>query len=131
MSRGTRGRGRGTVVPVLALAAVAVVTGCASSEGEDEGRSTELRRRYCLEVGRWQEALRAEGARTPGSPAYEEVGSAVRAVFLATRPLRDEGVTGGHSLGEETLWAVEDRNDEALSLVMRYCADAGFETLTG
>ncbi|MFD0022177.1 hypothetical protein [Streptomyces sp. NPDC058382] len=46
------------------------------------------------------------------------------------RPIRDETVNGGRSLGEETAAAAikyGDRN--AMAHVVRYCGDAGFETL--
>ncbi|CAM5649090.1 hypothetical protein [Streptomyces atroolivaceus] len=46
------------------------------------------------------------------------------------RPLRDETVGGGRTLGEATAAAMNDGDSEAEGRVVQYCGDAGFETLT-
>ncbi|WP_031014025.1 hypothetical protein [Streptomyces sp. NRRL F-5727] len=118
------------VVPVLAVMAVA--TGCSSSEdGADRQRSTESRQLYCTALGVWQDASRAEGAKTPDSAAYQKIGPAAENVYAATRPLRDEHVTGGRTLAEETSLAVRLGDVEAEGRVSDYCQAAGFETLLG
>ncbi|MFE4960935.1 hypothetical protein ACFRCW_45305 [Streptomyces sp. NPDC056653] len=116
------------VVPVLAL--VAVAAGCSSSEGKDEQRLTGLRQNYCLQLGTWQKARNAAGTVTPESPAYEEAGLVAQDAFLAMRPLRDETVSGGRTLGEETVLAINNGDGNAEAHVVRYCEDVGFETLT-
>ncbi|MET8537756.1 hypothetical protein ABZV67_39905 [Streptomyces sp. NPDC005065] len=90
------------VVPVLALVAVAV--GCSSSEGKDKQRLTGLRQNYCLQLGTWQKARNAAGTVTPESPAYEEAELVAQDAFLAMRPLRDETVSGGRTLGRRRCW---------------------------
>ncbi|MFD5323548.1 hypothetical protein [Streptomyces sp. NPDC127092] len=118
---------RKIVVPVLALIVLAV--GCSSPDGAAERRLTQLRRDYCLKLGEWQDARRAEGAKTPGSPAYQKVGPAAQGAFLAMQPLRDEILKGGRTLGEETFWTIEGGDANAEPRVNQYCTDAGFETL--
>ncbi|MFD8009485.1 hypothetical protein [Streptomyces sp. NPDC058955] len=123
-------RVRRFVVPVLAL--VAITTGCSSSDDGGNGqRLTELRKLYCQELGRWQDASRAEGAKTPDSPAYRKIGPAAESVFTAARALRDEHVTGGRTLPEATSLAVKQGDSESEVHVTAYCGDAGFETLVG
>ncbi|MFE2599012.1 hypothetical protein ACFXCZ_21335 [Streptomyces sp. NPDC059396] len=116
------------VVPVLAL--VAVAAGCSSSEGEDEQRLTRLRENYCLYLGTWQEARNAAATVTPESTANEEAELVGQDVFVVMRPLRDETVSGGRTLGEETVLAINNGDGNAEAHVVRYCGDAGFETLT-
>lgn len=119
------------VVPVLALVAVAVAAvGCSSSEGKDEQWLAGLRENYCLQLGMWQKARNAEGTDTPESPAYEEAGIVAQDVFLAMRPLRDESVSEGRTLGEETVLAINNSDGNAEAHVVQYCGDVGFETLT-
>ncbi|MEU6519347.1 hypothetical protein [Streptomyces sp. NPDC046978] len=115
------------VVPALAL--VAVAAGCSSSEGKDEQRLTGLRENYCMQLGRWQKARNAAGTATPESPAYEEAGLVAQDAFLALRPLRDETVSGGRTLGEETVLAINNGDGYAEAHVVQYCDDVGFETL--
>ncbi|TJZ57572.1 hypothetical protein FCH28_08450 [Streptomyces piniterrae] len=124
-------RMRKGVVPALALVVVAVAaTGCFSSEGGDEQRLTGLRENYCLKLGAWQKARNAAGTITPESSAHEKAGLAAQEASLAMQPLRDESVSGGRTLGEETGWAINDGDSEAEARVVQYCDDAGFETLT-
>ncbi|MEW2471344.1 hypothetical protein AB0919_41170 [Streptomyces sp. NPDC046994] len=122
------------VVPVLALVAVAVAVavaaGCSSSEGKDEQRLTGLRENYCMQLGRWQNARNAMGTATPESPAYEEAGLVAQDALLAMRPLRDETVSGGRTLGEETMLAINNGDGYAEAQVVQYCDNVGFETLT-
>ncbi|MEV0024517.1 hypothetical protein AB0H45_20280 [Streptomyces atroolivaceus] len=117
-----------TVVPVLAL--VAVVAGCASSEGTDGRRLTEQRKNYCTQLGAWQKARNAARTEPPDQSGYDEVGAVAQDAFLAMRPLRDETVGGGRTLGEATAAAMNDGDSEAEGRVVQYCGDAGFETLT-
>lgn len=116
------------VVPVLAL--VAVAAGCTSSEGKDEQRLTGLRENYCLQLGMWQKARNAAGTDTPESSGYDEVGAVAQDALLAMRPLRDEAVGGGRTLGEATVAAMNNSDSEAEGRVVKYCGDVGFETLT-
>ncbi|MFE3496879.1 hypothetical protein [Streptomyces sp. NPDC059175] len=118
-------RMRRAVIAVLALVAVA---GCSSAE--DQQRLTGLRANYCLQLGTWQKARNAAGTTTPESPADENVEAAAQDAFLAMRPLREEGVRGGRTLGEETVMAITGADATAESRVVHYCDDAGFETLT-
>lgn len=115
---------------VLVLALAAVTAGCSSSEGEDEERLTGLRENYCTQLGAWQKARNAAGADTPDSSGYDEVGAVAQDAFLAMRPLRDETVGEGRALAEATVAAMNNGDSEAEGRVVRYCADAGFETLT-
>ncbi|MFD3610692.1 hypothetical protein ACFWXA_21895 [Streptomyces atroolivaceus] len=117
-----------TVVPVLAL--VAVAAGCASSEGTDGRWLTEQRENYCTQLGTWQKARNAARTEPPDPSGYDEVGAVAQDAFLAMRPLRDETVGGGRTLGEATAAAMNDGDSEAEGRVVRYCGDAGFETLT-
>ena len=116
-----------TALPVLALVAVA---GCSSSNGKDEQRLAEQRENYCLQLGTWQKARNAERTDTPDSSGYVEVGATAQGAFLAMRPLRDETVGGGRTLGEATAAAMKDGDSDAEGLVVKYCGDVGFETLT-
>ncbi|MET7365872.1 hypothetical protein ABZS61_08565 [Streptomyces sp. NPDC005566] len=116
------------VVPVIAL--VAVAAGCSSTEGEDERRLTELRERYCTQLGTWQKARDAADTDAPDPSGYDEVGAAAQDAFLAMRPIRDETVGGGRTLAEATAAAMNSSDSEAEGRVVQYCADAGFETLT-
>lgn len=116
------------VVPVLAL--VAVAAGCSSSEGKDEQRLTGLRENYCLQLGMWQKVRNAAGTDTPESSGYDEVGAVAQDALLAMRPLRDEAVGGGRTLGEATVAAMNNSDSEAEGRVVKYCGDVGFETLT-
>lgn len=124
-------RVRQAVVVVLALLAAA---GCSSSEGgEDEQLLTEQRGNYCLKLGTWQKARNARGTSTSESPTAETAAAekaAAEDTFLATRPLREESVSGGRTLGEETVWAITDGDAKAEGRLVQYCADSGFETLT-
>lgn len=126
-------RTRGVAVPVVALLAAAVVTavttGCSSSDGGGEERLTGLRRDYCQKLGEWRGARIAEGARTPGSPAYEKIEPAAQGAFLAARRLQDEKAGAGRTLSEETWSVIRDGDAEAETRVLRYCEEAGFETL--
>lgn len=115
---------------VLVLALAAVTAGCSSSEGEDEQRLTGLRENYCTQLGAWQKARNAAGADTSDSSGYDEVGAVAQDAFLAMRPLRDETVGEGRTLAEATVAAMNKGDSEAEGRVVRYCADAGFETLT-
>ncbi|MBT2445434.1 hypothetical protein J7E93_36230 [Streptomyces sp. ISL-36] len=116
------------VVPLLAL--VAVTAGCSSSEGKDEQLLTEQRETYCMRLGTWQKARNAESTATPESSGYDGVGAAAQDAFLAMRPLRDETVGAGRTLGEATAAAMNSGDAEAEGRVVKYCGDVGFETLT-
>ncbi|WP_399894964.1 hypothetical protein ACGH7X_38365 [Streptomyces sp. BBFR51] len=116
------------VLPVVVL--VAVGAGCSSSEGRDEQRLTEQRENYCMQVGEWQKARNAAGTDTPDPSEYDEVGAAAQDAFLALRSLRDEPVGGGRTLGEATAAAMNNSDPEAEGIVVQYCGDVGFETLT-
>ncbi|MEU9190615.1 hypothetical protein AB0D14_40110 [Streptomyces sp. NPDC048484] len=129
-----------SVVPVLALVLVAVVVtaGCSSSEGKDEQRLTAQREAYCTQLGAWQKARNAAdtGAETgtetdtPESSGYDEIGAVAENAFLAMRPLRDETVGGGRTLADATTAAMNNSDSDAEGCIVRYCDDAGFETLT-
>ncbi|MEV4874902.1 hypothetical protein [Streptomyces cyaneofuscatus] len=121
-------RGLRVIVPVLVLAAV--VAGCSSSDGKDDRRLTGLRESYCLHLGTWQKARNAVHTEAPESPEAEEAESIAQDAFRAMRPLRDETVEGGLTLGEDTVSAINLGDSFAEAHVVRYCADAGFETLT-
>ncbi|GAA3475482.1 hypothetical protein GCM10018966_000080 [Streptomyces yanii] len=116
------------VLPALAL--VAVAAGCSSSKGKDEQRLTEQRQNYCMQLGTWQEARNAAGTDMPESSGYDEVGAIAQDAFLAMRPLRDETVGGGRTLGEATVAAMNNGDSEAEGRVVKYCGDVGLETLT-
>ncbi|MFJ9034243.1 hypothetical protein ACIRQP_38475 [Streptomyces sp. NPDC102274] len=116
------------VLPVLAL--VAVAAGCSLSTGKDEQRLTEQRENYCMQLGTWQKARNAAGTDTPESSGYDEVGAVAQDAFLAMRPLRDENVGGGRTLGDATAAAMNNGDSEAEGSVVKYCGDVGFETLT-
>ncbi|MGW5639850.1 hypothetical protein [Streptomyces sp. NPDC003832] len=116
-----------TAVPFLALF---VVVGCSSSEGKDEELLTELRKSYCLQLGVWQTARNAGRTAAPESSEAEEAELAADGVLLAMRPLRDETVRGGQTLGEETVLAISNGDGNAEGHVVQYCGDVGFETLT-
>lgn len=116
------------VGPVLALMVVAA--GCSSSTGMDEQRLTEQRERYCTQLGTWQKARNAASTDAVNSTEYDEVGAVAQDAFLAMRPLRNETVGGGRTLGEATAAAMNRGDSEALGRVVEYCADVGFETLT-
>ncbi|MFF2774302.1 hypothetical protein ACFVU3_05280 [Streptomyces sp. NPDC058052] len=126
-------RTHGAAAPVAALlaavAAVAVTAGCSSSGGGDEERRTELRRDYCLRLGEWRAARSAEGAGTPSSPAFEKIEPAAQGAFLAARRLQDESAGAGRALSEDTWSVIRIGDAEAETRVLRYCEDAGFETL--
>ncbi|MFJ8845864.1 hypothetical protein ACIRFF_23505 [Streptomyces cyaneofuscatus] len=121
-------RGLRVVIPVLALAAVAA--GCSSSDGKDERRLTGLRESYCQHLGTWQKARNAARTEAQESPEAEEAESFAQDAFRAMRPLRDETVEGGLTLGEETASAISLGDGFAEAHAVRYCDDAGFETLT-
>ncbi|MEV4972177.1 hypothetical protein [Streptomyces scopuliridis] len=116
------------VLPVFVL--VAVAAGCSSSESKDEQRLTEQRENYCTQLGTWQKARNTADTDTPESSGYDEVGALAQDAFLAMRPLRDETVGGGRTLGEATAAAMNNGDSEAEGRVVKYCGDAGFETLT-
>ncbi|KPC78930.1 lipoprotein [Streptomyces sp. NRRL S-4] len=121
-------RGIEVVGPVLAL--MAVVAGCSASTDMDGQRLTEQRERYCTQVGTWQKAQDAARTDAENATGYDEVGALAQDAFLAMRPLRDETVGGGRTLGEATAAAMNRSDSEALGRVVKYCDDAGFETLT-
>ncbi|WP_411112695.1 hypothetical protein [Streptomyces sp. 029-5] len=110
--------------------AVAVAAGCSASEDGDEQRLSGLRENYCLQLGMWQKARNAEGSVTPESPAYGEAALVAEDAVHAMRPLRDEAVSGGGTLGETTVLAINNGDGNAEARVVQYCADVGFETLT-
>lgn len=116
-----------TAVPFLALF---VVVRCSSSEGRDEQLLTELRKNYCLQLGVWQTARNADRTATPTSPEHAEAELAADSALLAMRPLRDETVKEGQTLGEETVLAISNGDGNAEGHLVQYCGDAGFETLT-
>ncbi|MFJ5109953.1 hypothetical protein ACIQAD_04760 [Streptomyces sp. NPDC088551] len=118
------------IVPVLALVAVAVAVGCSASDDGDEQRLNGLRENYCLQLGMWQKARNAEGSVTPESPAYGEAALVAEDAVHAMRPLRDEAVSGGGTLGETTVLAINNGDGNAEARAVQYCADVGFETLT-
>ncbi|MFI8327187.1 hypothetical protein [Streptomyces sp. NPDC085529] len=131
-------RVRRMIVTVLAVITVATATGCSSSEdgqdgqdGDDRQRLAQTRTPYCEALGKWQDTMRAEGAKTPGSPAYEKIGPAAERVYAAARPHGDEHVTGGRTLAEETSLAIRYGDAEAEIRVTAYCVEAGLETLVG
>ncbi|GAA3091431.1 hypothetical protein GCM10017562_73250 [Streptomyces roseofulvus] len=128
-------RVRRMIVTVLAVTTVAMATGCSSSEdgqdGDDRQRLAQTRTPYCEALGKWQDTMRAEGAKTPGSPAYEKIGPAAERVYTAARPHGDEHVSGGRTLAEETSLAVRYGDAEAEIRVTAYCDEAGLETLVG
>ncbi|MFJ6854639.1 hypothetical protein ACIQM3_29640 [Streptomyces sp. NPDC091271] len=117
-----------TALPVLAL--VAVAAGCSSSDDVDEQRLTEKRETYCTQLGMWQKARNAADPDTPNPSGYDEVGALAQDAFLAMRPLKDEAVAGGRTLGEATVAAMTNGDSEAEGRVVKYCDDVGFETLT-
>ncbi|MFB4420464.1 hypothetical protein C5F59_005155 [Streptomyces sp. QL37] len=117
-----------TALPVLAL--VAAAAGCSSSDDVDEQRLTGKRETYCTQLGTWQKARNAADPDTPDPSGYDEVGALAQDAFLAMRPLKDEGVDGGRTLGEATVAAMTKGDSEAEGRVVKYCDDAGFETLT-
>ncbi|MFI2781063.1 hypothetical protein [Streptomyces sp. ALB3] len=117
-----------TVVQVLAL--VAMAAGCSSSQGGDGQRLTEQRGNYCAQLGTWQKARNAADTQPPEPSGFDETGAVAQDAFLAMRPLREEAVGGGRTLGEATAAAMNNGDSEAEGLVVRYCDDAGFETLT-
>ncbi|MEU9731780.1 hypothetical protein [Streptomyces sp. NPDC048002] len=106
------------------------MAGCSSDDGTDEELLTELRKSYCQQLGVWQRARDAAAAATAGSPEQEEAESAAQGALLAMHPLRDEDVSGGQSLGEETALAISNGDGNAEGHVVQYCGEAGFETLT-
>ncbi|MER5629879.1 hypothetical protein CP967_22740 [Streptomyces nitrosporeus] len=127
-------RVRQAVLPVLALL-VLTTAGCSSSGDEDgdgdDQRLTGLRETYCRELGMWQRVRNSADTVTPDPSAYDEAGDVAQDVLRAMRPLREESVHGGATtLGEATARTVGNSDGEAEGSVVRYCADAGFETLT-
>ncbi|MFJ6636773.1 hypothetical protein ACIQMR_36240 [Streptomyces sp. NPDC091376] len=116
------------VLPALVLVTVA---GCSSSADTDEQRLSEQRKNYCMQLGTWQKARNAASSDTlDSSAAYDEVGGTAQDALVAMQPLRDETVGAGRTLGEATAAAMNAAEPEAEGLVVKYCADAGFETLT-
>ncbi|MFG2679715.1 hypothetical protein [Streptomyces sp. NPDC048392] len=118
------------VLPVLAL--VAVTAACSSSDDADEQRLAERRENYCAQLGAWQKARNTAATNTPepSGSGYDEVGGAAQNAFRALRHLRDESVGGGRTLGEATAAAMNNADSGAEALVVEYCGDVGFETLT-
>jgi hypothetical protein len=115
-------------LPVLAL--VAVAAGCSSSDDVDEQRLAEKRETYCTQLGMWQKARNTADPDTPNPSGFDEVGAFAQDAFLAMRPLKDETVDGGRSLGEATVAAMTNGDLEAEGRIRKYCDNAGFETLT-
>ncbi|SNB89764.1 MULTISPECIES: hypothetical protein [unclassified Streptomyces] len=115
-------------LPVVAL--VVLGAGCSSAQGQDDQRLTERRENYCTQLGGWQKTRNAAAEDAPDPDEYDEVGAAAQDVLLAMRPLRDEPVGQGRTLGEATAAATENSDPEAEGLAVRYCGEVGFETLT-
>lgn len=116
-----------TVVPVLVL--IGMAAGCSSSDGKDEQRLTAQRANYCAQLGAWQEARDEAESTTPDPSAYDMVGAIAQDAFLAMRPLRDEAVGAGRTLGEATAAAMNSNDFDAEGRIVQYCGDVGFETL--
>jgi hypothetical protein len=119
------------VVPVMALVARAVMAaGCSSSSASGEERLTAERENYCLQLGTWQKARNAARTDVPDPAGGDETGTVARDVFLVVQPLRDETVGQGRTLAEATQAALNNGDTDAEQRLVRYCGDAGFETLT-
>ncbi|MGZ2360165.1 hypothetical protein LRE75_26390 [Streptomyces sp. 372A] len=118
-------RGLKAVGPVLAL--VAAVAGCSSDAGASEQQLTDWRENYCRQLGAWQ---RAHDEESPDAAGGEEAGAIASDVFAAMQPLTDEPVGAGRTLAEATAAAMNSDESEALGLIVAYCGDNGFETLT-
>ncbi|NEC64551.1 hypothetical protein G3I41_07830 [Streptomyces sp. SID9727] len=118
-------RGLKAVGPVLAL--VAAVAGCSSDAGASEQQLTDWRENYCQQLGAWQ---RAHDEESPDAAGDEEAGAIASDVFAAMQPLTDEPVGAGRTLAEATAAAMNSDESEALGLIVTYCGDNGFETLT-
>lgn len=122
---GTRARVLlGAVLPVLALGVFAA--GCSS--GPDDRTLADRRQNYCTQLGQWQREMNEEAAEEPDPTGYDEVAGQAENVLDAMRPLRDEPVGGGRTLGEATAAAVRGE-DGAGGLIAGYCDKNGFETL--
>ncbi|WP_413758719.1 hypothetical protein [Streptomyces sp. MMBL 11-3] len=116
------------IVPVVVL--MAMTAGCSSASDEDEEGLTAQRENYCLQLGTWQKARNAARTDTSSSTEGDETETVARDALLAVQPLRDETVSQGRTLAEATQAALNDGNTAAEQRLVRYCDDAGFETLT-
>ena len=113
-----------------AFTLVVVAAGCSSTGGQGEQWLTGQQENYCGQLGAWQRVRNEAGTGTPDSSGYDEAEAAAKVAFLAVQPLRDEAVGGGRTVGEATAAAMKHGDAEAEGLVVKYCEDAGFETLT-
>ncbi|MEU4091549.1 hypothetical protein [Streptomyces sp. NPDC026673] len=133
---------RGVVRTAAAVVVVAgLISGCSSAE---PARAMEWQRRYCTELGAWQDAGRAlaeaaddaddvggeggEGGRSAGSDEVEVSG---HGAVAAAKVLDREGLDrdGSHILIDTAAAVGGDTGAERR--VVSYCEDSGFETLVG
>ncbi|MFE1590139.1 hypothetical protein ACFW6Q_31175 [Streptomyces sp. NPDC058737] len=119
---------RTALLPALAL--LVLTAGCSSSDAEDEQLLTARQEKYCRQLGVWQKARDAARTTEAESSGYDEVDGLAQIALVTVRPLRDESLGEGRTLGEATARAMNNGDSAAEGRVVEYCADAGFETLT-
>ncbi|CAL9666117.1 hypothetical protein [Streptomyces sp. enrichment culture] len=119
---------RTALLPTLAL--LVLTAACSSSDDADEQLMTARQEKYCRQLGAWQKARDAARTTEAESSGYDEVEGFAQLALLTARPLRDESLGDGRTLGEATAQAMDNGDAEAEGRVVEYCADAGFETLT-
>ncbi|CAL9334154.1 hypothetical protein GTW46_15275 [Streptomyces sp. SID6013] len=119
---------RTALLPTLAL--LVLTAGCSSSGSEGERLLTARQEKYCRQLGVWQKARDAARTAEAEPSGYDEADGLARIALLTVRPLRDESLGDGRTLGEASAQAMNNGDPEAEGRLVEYCADAGFETLT-
>ncbi|MFH8464344.1 hypothetical protein [Streptomyces sp. NPDC017991] len=69
-------------------------------------------------------------ARTRRARRGTTTATVARDALLALEPLRDETIGQGRTHAEATVAAMDNGDSDAEGRLIRYCDDAGFETLT-